>query len=236
MESNEGTTPSPPVNRSKTSVYTPCRRLGLSRKSPASSGSWKAPKSLSNLNSPSEIIFENKSKVVQEIIDGDVKNQNTPKRTCSSLSYKCQPLKIPKIVNSPIVARHIGGCHSGLSPKFKAPAVVKPASLEDSDSLPTDLTSLHVTEKMVQDLKRRIKRKEEELKDRKQAQIYKKKHDVKTIRMLIETWREGCQNALRELQSILRMQGHQFSLEEIINKYGFPHNLVRYSAENDDFE
>lgn len=60
-------------------------------------------------------------------------------------------------------------------------------------------------------------------------------HDLTELVDLTAKWRAGCQEALNELQSTYNKRGQVFSMSLLLNGFGIPYDLVKFSEEKAGF-
>lgn len=92
-----------------------------------------------------------------------------------------------------------------------------------------------VTEKMVNEIEKRIKEKEDKLTRLKQAEVYSKKHRVDDLKALTLTWKNGCQQALTDLLVLLKSHNNDMDMVTLLQKLNIPDNMIQYDYESDQF-
>lgn len=85
----------------------------------------------------------------------------------------------------------------------------------------------------VNQIKSRIKQKEEQLGELKQAAIYKKLHNVAELDQLTTIWKKGCQDGLRHLLSKLKEHA-EMDMPTLMKNLNVPTAIV-YNVETDSF-
>lgn len=53
---------------------------------------------------------------------------------------------------------------------------------------------------------------------------------------MIQTWLQGCQEALQELLSSVNNKGMNMDMDKLLNELRIPANLVQYNTDNGEFE
>ncbi|KAI4502132.1 hypothetical protein M0802_002814 [Mischocyttarus mexicanus] len=96
--------------------------------------------------------------------------------------------------------------------------------------------SINVFPNDLEELEKRIMKKQKEIETLKNEISYCKKNNSIDLEADIKQWRCACQDALERLQKDLESKrGQVMSMEEILSSLGIPKTLVYYSTENDMF-
>ncbi|GLG95191.1 Uncharacterized protein GBIM_02227 [Gryllus bimaculatus] len=249
MESSANSySPSPsnastPNRKARTPFLTPCRRMGLARKSPASSA-WHANKPSPGAVSPytSSLKVDKDADTMHNDLER-LQGQMTPTRNTRLFNRHQLTKRLKTNLSSPQSCDEKKKENSVVSSDLqsddqitKSQIIMAENSKVENDGNEILLPAGDITEDTLKEVRKRLKEKEEKLKDLKLAQLYKRKHDVIILQKLIHTWLEGCQTALQELQTVLLNQGHQFTIEQLLNQLNIPHELVKYRRDTEDFE
>ncbi|XP_035733638.1 uncharacterized protein LOC118446743 isoform X1 [Vespa mandarinia] len=96
--------------------------------------------------------------------------------------------------------------------------------------------SMNVFPNDLEELEKRILKKQKEIEILKNEISYCKKNNSDDLEADIRRWRHACQDALERLQKDLEnKRGQVMTMEEILSSLGIPKSLVYYSTENDTF-
>ncbi|XP_047346062.1 uncharacterized protein LOC124947650 isoform X2 [Vespa velutina] len=96
--------------------------------------------------------------------------------------------------------------------------------------------SMNVFPNDLEELEKRILKKQKEIEILKNEISYCKKNNSDDLEADIKRWRHACQDALERLQKDLEnKRGQVMTMEEILSSLGIPKSLVYYSTENDTF-
>ncbi|RZF34968.1 hypothetical protein LSTR_LSTR010060 [Laodelphax striatellus] len=93
-----------------------------------------------------------------------------------------------------------------------------------------------ITNDMLLDLVDTIRKKELKLRSLEETHIYAKKHNPEELRELIIRWKLGCQDALREIQSLINGKGFNMSMAQVLDQFQVPYNMVNFNADCDEFD
>lgn len=87
----------------------------------------------------------------------------------------------------------------------------------------------------LEQLCRLVKEKEDRLAKLKQAEVYRRVHNIEELEQLTGRWKKGCQDALRQL--VVRLQEHGLisSLDMLMRKFSIGPDVFTYDPQTDRF-
>ncbi|XP_075216483.1 uncharacterized protein LOC142321884 [Lycorma delicatula] len=94
----------------------------------------------------------------------------------------------------------------------------------------------NITLQTLEALANRIKEKKGKYQHIELSNLYEKKHDLNMLRELTLQWKKGCQEALFEMQSLLNEKGHAISMLQLLSQFQIPHDIINFNEDMDDFE
>ncbi|XP_049956258.1 uncharacterized protein LOC126473318 [Schistocerca serialis cubense] len=239
------TTPHSQTHGINKSLLTPCRRVGLKRKSPTVSPSCSFV-SGQNLSTPDK--NEGSDELLSKakcVTPNSFKSAETPKRDVKSTETPKRGEGPQKTVTSKKEHRvRRRGTQAQLRDAVEnetvSPDVDNRSSQTDvteianSTSVDTDFEIVY-DQKTLADLERNVAAKEDKVQSLRVAQLYRKKHDLTKLRESICKWKAGCQSALQDLLEMTHEQGHKVTMMQLLSHLGIPPTLIGYEPEQDEF-
>lgn len=166
-----------------------------------------------------------------------------------STSYDDEELSDDDLPLATSLSQHLQRCISGvekintryeeesdrssplLSKTSKRKLVLDSSDDEANDASKSD--SL-LSPKSLKDLQQSVKEKENRLAELKQAEVYKKIHNVEELQQLTTMWKIGCQVALRDL--LVKLQEHgPMTMPMLMQKFNIGPKFLTYNPESDKF-
>lgn len=236
-------TPQSQIHGINKSLLTPCRRVGLKRKSPtiSPSCSFVSDRSTPNKNEGSdELLSKAKCLTPSSFISVETPKKNedsteTPKRGEGSqkiiVSSKERRMRRRGTQAQLLVSAGNETVNTNLDTSSSRTGITETAS---SESIDTDL-EITYDQKTLEDLERRVAAKENKVQSLKVAQVYQKKHDLTKLKESISKWKDGCQTAVQDLLIMTHEQGHKITMIQLLSHLGIPPNLIGYDPDQDEF-
>ncbi|XP_022183998.2 uncharacterized protein LOC111043374 [Nilaparvata lugens] len=229
-------------------LLTPCRSVGLKRKSSSSSllkctPSTDSPLLRKSTNSP----------IVQQSTDSPAVWRCTPnpstsrKHLGSNIRDKLKKRKLDlsskdngdeetiDCMTKGVIETDVG-CASSINSSNNTHKDDTSSQIDVKTAVEKFAVPPEISNDMILELIDNIRKKELKLRSLEETNIYAKKHNPDELRGLIIKWKQGCQDALREIQSLINEKGYSLSMAQVLDQFQVPHNMVNFSADCDEFQ
>ncbi|XP_065200852.1 uncharacterized protein LOC135831920 [Planococcus citri] len=205
-------------NKIRKTLLTPCRHVGLKRKSVGNTPNT----SFDLTNSPSPLPHVPNTIVNSSLTDSGTITVTPTRHGIEKSGSRSRPGKKLKVLT------HLVNDPQTPSTSETIEEVSKVPDYEEDEGNDTD--------SQIERIEKRISEKKSEIEKLEMNSKNVKQHNLITLNSLIIKWRRACQTALKDLSHEYQNLDKQLTMSILLKQLGIPYELVRYSETELDFQ